>query len=465
MIYKHYQKCGKRERAIKITILAASAALIYLIISLYFINHLPFNTYVNGVKVSLKSHRSALDAIKKYTMQYELVLTEINGDIEVIKGRDIGMSYNEAVDEAGIKRIRSTYRWIISLFMQKQYHIDSLFTYDRDRLAERIQRLNCMKRELIKPRNVSFKFINGSYHMVDEIYGNSIIKENLFHAIDDAVMRGDKRLNLIDAGCYETPRYTVNSDKAHKTMELLNKCLLSRITYRFGKRREVLDAGTINKWLTVDSDLDVAVNEKSVLAYINRLCNRYDTVGAARSFRTSTGKEITVGGGIYGWKIDREAEGTALAEDIMKGLEVVKEPIYEQRAVSREEDDIGDTYVEINITRQHVWFYKNSRLIIHGPVVTGNPNRGYATVTGTHMINYKQMNAVLRGPGYEAKVIYWMPFYGNMGLHDASWRSSFGGEIYKSRGTHGCVNAPFYLAEAIYKNIDEGTPVICYEEP
>jgi lipoprotein-anchoring transpeptidase ErfK/SrfK len=81
------------------------------------------------------------------------------------------------------------------------------------------------------------------------------------------------------------------------------------------------------------------------------------------------------------------------------------------------------------------------------------------------MLNYKQQNAVLRGPGYEAKVMYWMPFYGNMGLHDASWRSSFGGEIYKTRGTHGCVNAPLYLAETIYKNIEEGTPVICYEEP
>jgi hypothetical protein len=49
-------------------------------------------------------------------------------------------------------------------------------------------------------------------------------------------------------------------------------------------------------------------------------------------------------------------------------------------------------------------------------------------------------------------------------LHDASWRSAFGGEIYKRNGTHGCVNAPFHLAKTIYENIEEGIPIICYEE-
>jgi lipoprotein-anchoring transpeptidase ErfK/SrfK len=97
-------------------------------------------------------------------------------------------------------------------------------------------------------------------------------------------------------------------------------------------------------------------------------------------------------------------------------------------------------------------------------VVTGNPNRGNSTVRGAYMVNYKQKGATLSGPGYEVKVSYWLPFYGNMGIHDATWRSSFGGEIYKSRGTHGCVNAPFYLAKTIFENIEEGIPVIVYED-
>jgi len=104
------------------------------------------------------------------------------------------------------------------------------------------------------------------------------------------------------------------------------------------------------------------------------------------------------------------------------------------------------------------------KLITQGPVVTGNPNRGRSTKLGVYMLNYKETGSTLRGPDNEAPVTYWMPFNGNIGIHDASWRYSFGGEIYKSNGSHGCINAPKYLAKAIYDKIEEGTPIICYEE-
>ena len=175
-------------------------------------------------------------------------------------------------------------------------------------------------------------------------------------------------------------------------------------------------------------------------------------------------KIIEVKGGFYGWRINRAAETMALMESIKLGETIEREPIYSQRASSRDKDDIGNTYVEINITRQHLWFYKNGKLITQGAIVTGNPNNGKATHCGTYMLNYKEMGSTLRGHNYEAEVTYWMPFNGNIGIHDASWRHSFGGSIYKRNGTHGCVNAPLYLAKKIYENIENGTPVICYEE-
>jgi lipoprotein-anchoring transpeptidase ErfK/SrfK len=146
------------------------------------------------------------------------------------------------------------------------------------------------------------------------------------------------------------------------------------------------------------------------------------------------------------------------------GETLEKEPVYAQKALPRGEGEIGNTYVEINITRQHLWFYKDGKLITQGAVVTGKPKKGYSTVLGTYMLNYKQKGATLVGEDYEAEVTYWMPFFGNIGLHDASWRYSFGGNIYKRRGSHGCVNAPKYLAKRIFENIEAGTPIICYEE-
>ena len=55
-----------------------------------------------------------------------------------------------------------------------------------------------------------------------------------------------------------------------------------------------------------------------------------------------------------------------------------------------------------------------------------------------------------------------MPFYYNVGLHDAPWRNRFGGSIYKRSGSHGCVNLPPKVAETIFANIEKGTPVVCY---
>lgn len=57
-----------------------------------------------------------------------------------------------------------------------------------------------------------------------------------------------------------------------------------------------------------------------------------------------------------------------------------------------------------------------------------------------------------------------MLFNVHIGIHDASWWYFFGGDIYKRNGSHGCVNTPLYLAKRIFENIEEGTPIICYEE-
>jgi lipoprotein-anchoring transpeptidase ErfK/SrfK len=114
------------------------------------------------------------------------------------------------------------------------------------------------------------------------------------------------------------------------------------------------------------------------------------------------------------------------------------------------------------MSKQHLWFYKNGSLIVQGDVVTGNVSENDATPAGIYRLKFKQTNAILRGPDYSAHVDYWMPFNGGIGIHDAGWRSEFGGNIYRTNGSHGCVNSPYYLAKTIFDNIEEGNPVICY---
>ena len=114
------------------------------------------------------------------------------------------------------------------------------------------------------------------------------------------------------------------------------------------------------------------------------------------------------------------------------------------------------------MTAQHLFYYKDGSLVVESDFVSGNEAKGWATPAGVYPLTYKQKDAVLKGEDYKTPVDYWMPFNGGIGLHDATWRSSFGGTLYKNGGSHGCVNLPHSVAQKIFENISAGTPVLCY---
>lgn len=447
-------------------VIIAIIVIMYFTGVIFFNNHYLINTNINGINVSCESIDEAEAKISNEFSTYELQLNGRNGMQESIIGKDIKLSCtcrNEDFKKEMKKQ--NNFLWIMNIFHSNNINIENLVTYDEDKLINIIDDLQCMKGDnIIEPMNPSFEYNGSEYQVCDEVYGNKIDKNMINETIKKSINNGMRKIDLDKEKCYENPKYTSKSDKVLDTKNALDKYVSSKIVYDFDEETETVDGELINKWLKVNDDLDVEFNNNDIKEYIESLCEKYNTVGKEREFKTSTGKTVKIKGGHYGWKINIEEETKDLIENIKKGQNIMKEPIYSQKAVSRQENDIGDTYVEVNITRQHLWFYKNGKLITQGDVVTGNINRGCATKLGIYPLNYKQKNATLKGFGYSSAVQYWMPFNGNIGIHDASWRNSFGGDIYKSNGTHGCVNAPLYLAKAIYGEIDSGIPIICYEE-
>ena len=180
--------------------------------------------------------------------------------------------------------------------------------------------------------------------------------------------------------------------------------------------------------------------------------------------------EIT---GPYGWKLDVAGESAALTQLIQAGLaegEQDREPVYAATAASRTAPDWGTTYVEIDLTGQHVYMFQEGSLVWEAPCVTGNIAKNYDTPAGIYSLTYKEKDRILRGAKkadgsyeYESHVDYWMPFNGGIGLHDATWRSKFGGSIYQTSGSHGCINLPPDKAAVLYDLVYKGMPVLCYE--
>ena len=244
----------------------------------------------------------------------------------------------------------------------------------------------------------------------------------------------------------------------------MNKYSSVTVTYDMGGGvTEVLDAATTAGWFSLDADGQPVIDRSAVSAWVNALADRYDTIGKSEPFVTSRGETVYVTAQTYGWQMDRESETEALYNQLMLGESATRTPIWYESAGARGDNDLGNTYVEIDYTNQRLWFYKDGALLVETAVVTGNVSAGNASPEGIFCLVGKSEHETLKGEGYSTPVDYWMPFYGGVGIHDAdSWRSVYGGDIYQTSGSHGCINTPTAKVAVIYQNIEVGTPIVCY---
>ena len=267
----------------------------------------------------------------------------------------------------------------------------------------------------------------------------------------------DKESNVVTMGDSAETNTT-----EEKPLSLEDKIASLQITYRFDDNVETLDGATISGWLTTLANGSISVNEAPAKEYVASLASKYDTFGRNRSFKTHDGSQITVSGGDYGYWMDRVSTRQELISQILTGESAELTPVYFGTAVSYDPNNIGNSYVEINIGEQHLWVYKDGQMVNETDFVSGGLFKGNSTPEGTYAITYKERDSTLVGEGYQSSVKYWMPFNGNIGLHDASWRDAFGGHIYYFSGSHGCVNLPSAKAAEIYDQVEKGEAVVVY---
>ena len=438
---------------------------IYFGVTKYFTNHFYFGSEINSIDVSGKTVEEAKRVMTSSLQGYTLKLKERGGQIEQIKGGEVSLKLSSDEEFKNFKDSQNPFGWVLAIFNSKDSKMVVELSYNEKLLKERIDKLSCFdSSKVIDPKNPSFKYSDKSYVIVKEVLGNKLDKEVLSSHVAEALLKGETELDLESAGAYLKPKYTSKAEKTLEVRDILNKYVSSKVSYTFKENQESLDGSTINKWLEVDKNFEVKFDEKKVKDFIEALCTTYNTVGKTRSFVTSSGTTVNIDGGDYGWSIDEAKETQDLISVIKEGQIITKEPQYNQKAFSliHGKNDVGNNYVEIDLSKQHLWFYKNGSLIVEGNVVTGNVSAGHATPKGVYRLKYKQEDTVLKGADYAVPVTFWMPFNGGVGLHDASWRSVFGGSIYETNGSHGCVNMPYNVAKTIFDNIDVNTPVICY---
>lgn len=422
-------------------------------------------TVIDQIDVSGMTIPQLTQRIEGYVLAVEQRKADGTILVEEISGSEIGLSYVSLEPFERILADQNNLLWFIR--QENEQNTGTMVTYDETALETKISNLSGFRKDFVmEPENayISDYIPAVGFEIVKETLGNRLNKKKAITAIREAVEGLRERVSLSDAECYETAKITSDNEDLKAAFEKLQKYADLTITYTFGDKQEVLDGDTIVTWLETDKT-QVTVDETKVAEYVEYLRKNYNTIFKNRTFQTSYDIDVTIDKGDYGWWLNTQQETAELVEMIQNGESGERTPAYYQTAAVHGIPDYGDTYVEINLTAQHLLLYVEGELILESDFVSGNAARGFDTPAGIYGITYKERNATLAGQGYRTPVSYWMPFNNNIGMHDAGWRKSFGGNIYKTNGSHGCINLPYSVAEEIYGYIEKGTPVICYYLP
>ncbi len=431
-------------------------------------SHFLCNTYINNTKVGGMTVDEAEKTFTQDFASHKIAIKE-KERTEIIDPQDVDAVIAVGSQVQDLYDSMNPWTWFMNFFGKKDHTVALDVTYDQEKLKTVVDNLECFaKANVVAPKDAYIKAGETKFEIVPEVLGNTVKKKQLLQLIGTDLATGVTSIHLEKEDLYKLPSYYEKDQVVQDALAAANTYTHGTITYDFKYTTETVDYNTSKDWVNISRDFKVTLSDEKIGDYVEELGNKYNTMGAARDFTTSAGNKINAYGGDYGWKIYFDKEKEKLEKNLKSGKNVNREPVYSYKAKCRNsaKDDIGDSYVEISIARQEVWLYIDGECIMNSSCVTGTPPNA-STYTGVYALTYKKSPDVLTGPNagggsYSSKVTFWMPFNGNQGMHDASWRSSFGGSIYKTNGSHGCVNLPYSAAATLYKHIHAGFPIVIY---
>ena len=447
-------------------ILGAGIYAIYEHYAAYYETHFYEGTTINGKDVSFRTADVIRRSIISDIAGYSLLVREKDGTVEVLTSEDVGRRY---VDDGLVDEFLASQdaeHWYRHFKKGRSFEIKAETTYDREKAVAAIRDLNCFKEEYVtKPVDASLvKNANGDYEVTSEIEGNLLDADKAEAAILSALDRSARSVNLAGPDCYIHPSVFRDNENLCRRRDEWNTLLGIHLTYEFGDNYEDIDREFLLPYITDDGE-HVTVSTDWIPDLVDSWGAKYDTFGESRYFRTYDGDDIVVPGGDYGWCINKDETTAALRAQIEGAESGVRSPVWLYEAMGWDNGDLTGTYVEVSLVQQKLWCYRDYELVVMTDVVTGQPTGDRETVRGVFAVDAKESPAVLGSldvQGYASPVNWWCPFNGGQGLHDAPWRGAFGGNIYLTNGSHGCVNIPVDKMQEIYDTVSIGTAVVVY---
>lgn len=424
------------------------------------------NTQYAGVEIGGLTVEEALKTVNDGVEYPQLIIKEQGNELGVLHYKDLlTVDFTDSLTE--LKDEQNPFNWVINSLQSTNQATDLLKEGSFNELVlekELTTLINKTDREPSEDAYIAYTEELG-YHIYNSKQGTEVNQEQVIKAIQD-----ERPLVISVDKYYKQPQLTGSSSEIQEEYKAINDILNTEITYDFTDSKHTIPKSLIEEWLIYDGNQSFSLDYDKVTSYLWTLNDTYATRNKERQFQSTKKGIVTIQPQIYGWEFDVDAEFYQLQEDLLAGESLTREPhiVGRVKPDTLGRDDIGSDYVEIDIAAQHLYLYKDGKLALETPVVTGMPPI-MDTIPGAWHILYKETDATLRGYNphynreYATPVDYWVPFdYGGMGVHDANWQASFGGSVYQTAGSNGCINMPPNLMPTFFSLVEEGIPVIIY---
>lgn len=428
--------------------------------ALYFQNHLLPNQTLQGIQVGMMTPAEAVEAIDQNLAQQKVEIEVVETVVETTLG-DLGVTIdtNLLVTQALTKQ--QPWLWPLA-FMQVEAAQTQTYQINQETMQQALLTLGVTNPEgKTAASNAAIEKTATDFALTDEISGTLLNADSVHKMVSAALAQGKTKISVVAAR--EVP--TIQADQLQPLVDTANKMSANPQVLTIRDQAITISAEEIFAWVNIVDNQEVVIDEAAVQSYVQSLVNEYTVMATASTLNTTTMQQS---GGMEGSTLDVSATTKAIITAIESGKQQKVAATLTSISSPTQIQGVGNTYVQVSIADQHLWYYQNGQLVLESDIITGDETQGWGTITGVYSIQAKERDAVLEGYSYgwdySVPVKYWMPIYSDgTGIHDASWHSSFGGTKYLGGGSHGCINLPPAVAEQLFNTITIGTPVVIYK--
>lgn len=459
--------------------------------AIYYDTHFLPATSIYGTDVSGLNEEQAESILKKNNRIESINITG-RDNTEATLDLAAADAYVKYLDISGLMHYQDRFLWFIHMQDDKKLEPLSEIAYSFEGLKNDLSKLSLLSEDVARrpeDAGVAYSEEDSRFYVKEEDNGTTLIFDKLADVVAKKLEDYPAVIDIGEADCYENAEQKV-TERMTKEALVLNNFSAVSISLDMGAGvtetidgRQFIELFGGDRLISgiIDSNAEPVLDEALLRSYIKELAEKYDTSNGDRLHPFVDHRKVTRWIETdYGWELDQETTFNTLKKNLDKMAHGKRlhslmeyhptiEAIWSRRAASHGKVDYGTRYVEADLTNQHVYVFDNGELLWESDCVSGlYVAKGRRTPEGIDNIDAKARNKVLRGYkrdgtiDYESPVAYWMPFNKGIGLHDASWRNKFGGNIYYYSGSHGCINLPRAKAKTLYDLVEVDMAVITY---